>query len=299
MIIPCVLVLKAESSTYQRIQETLDFNMNREAQSEKAAYPTRSEFMPEDEVGSGGYVVRFARNQADLDQILVLRYEVFNLEMKEGLESSHETGLDLDEYDAGCHHLMVLAKNSNKVVGTYRMQTYEMARDYMGFYSSSEFDFDALQTAFLEQSVELGRACVAREHRNGRVLYHLWRGVCRYLGRRSSWSRDSQTIITRKSIRLNIPAVSGRICVTSWIITSAFWKGWTKAALIMPTARAIRGLNMIAHLLLNNSATPSVVSALLQAWMPVTLLRCASKGTGLRATPHGPSRRSAVNWIFC
>ena len=127
--------------------------------------------------------MRFARDDEDLDQILALRYEVFNLEMNKGMETSHATMRDLDEYDELFHHLLVLEKESGRVVGTYRMQTYEMAKAGRGFYSNIEFDLSRLQDAFLEHAVELGRACVAREHRNGRVLYHLWRGICRYLVR--------------------------------------------------------------------------------------------------------------------
>ena len=108
-------------------------------------------------------------------------YTVFNRELNEGLEVSHETARDQDEYDAGCHHLMVLEKNSNQVIGTYRMQTSDMAKEHAGFYSAAEFDLSQFPSRFFDHSIELGRACVAREYRNGRVLYLLWRGLAQYM----------------------------------------------------------------------------------------------------------------------
>ena len=56
-----------------------------------------------------------------------------------------------------------------------------MARGGAGFYSAAEFDIEALGDALLDRAVELGRACIDREHRNTRVLYLLWRGLAAYM----------------------------------------------------------------------------------------------------------------------
>jgi hypothetical protein len=54
-----------------------------------------------------------------------LRFKVFNIELGEGLESSYQTGLDTDQFDLFCEHLLVEDKlESNparRIVGTYRM----------------------------------------------------------------------------------------------------------------------------------------------------------------------------------
>jgi putative hemolysin len=71
------------------------------------------------------------------------------------------------------------------VVGTYRVQTLEMARAFRGLYTEGEFDLSGISPQILEQSVETGRACVAAEHRNGRVLTMLWKGLAAYL----AWNR--------------------------------------------------------------------------------------------------------------
>lgn len=127
------------------------------------------------------YNVRFAKTEDDLRAAQSLRYRVFNLELGEGLASSHENERDSDKYDKQCDHLLVVERESDKVIGTYRMQTYDIARKYHGFYTENEFNIYALPDKMLDKSVELGRACIAKEHRNGRVLYLLWKGIAEYL----------------------------------------------------------------------------------------------------------------------
>lgn len=144
-------------------------------------YPSGKQHLPTIEITEGRYSVRFAQNQAELDAVLKLRFEVFNLELGEGLASSYRTGRDHDEFDLACHHLIVQEKASGDVIGTYRLQTSEMAASGCGFYSAGEYDLSALPYNILSQSVELGRACIAREHRNTKVLFLLWKGLAVYL----------------------------------------------------------------------------------------------------------------------
>jgi putative hemolysin len=144
-------------------------------------FPAAPECLPDGAVEAGSYTLRFARNVADLDEILRLRFRVFNLELHEGLDSAHATGRDEDEFDALFHHLMIIHRPTGETVGTYRMQTSAMARSARGFYSAGEFDFSGFPAPLLAATVEIGRACVAREHRTGRVLHLLWRGLAEYL----------------------------------------------------------------------------------------------------------------------
>lgn len=137
---------------------------------------------------SSRYGVRFASGSADLEQVQRLRFEVFNLELAEGLEESWQTGLDRDRFDAQCQHLLVIDEEYGRAIGTYRLQTGEAATAAEGFYSADEFQLDTLPTEVLKQSVELGRACIAREHRNRNVLFLLWRGLAAYmLWHRKRW----------------------------------------------------------------------------------------------------------------
>jgi len=136
--------------------------------------------IPAIEIVEGRYVVRFARTGEEIDAALRLRFEVFNLEMGEGLAASFATGRDRDEFDEVCHHLIVIDNEKRQIVGTYRCQTAEMAAA-RGFYSAGEFELSGLTAEVLADAVELGRACVARSHRNARVLFLLWRGLAAYV----------------------------------------------------------------------------------------------------------------------
>jgi putative hemolysin len=144
------------------------------------AYPRLAANVPPGVHRSGRYSLRFASTPSQLRAVQRLRFRVFNLELSEGLESSYDTGLDEDAFDDGCHHLMVVDDALDEVVGTYRIMTSELApREHL--YSASEFDLSSLPDAWFRHGAEVGRACVAKEHRNGRVLQLLWRGIARYL----------------------------------------------------------------------------------------------------------------------
>jgi len=152
------------------------------ATSERArTYPVALDALPPDTIDAGRYRLTFARTHEDLERILRLRFTVFNLELGEGLDDAHLTREDEDPFDAVFHHLMILSRETGDVVGTYRMQTARMAAEHSGFYSASEFDLGGVPTDILSRSIEVGRACVAKEHRNGRVLHLLWRGLATYL----------------------------------------------------------------------------------------------------------------------
>ncbi|MFK7885328.1 MAG: GNAT family N-acetyltransferase [Gammaproteobacteria bacterium] len=145
------------------------------------AYPVCEHAIPDIADCAGNYQLRFARNADDLDQIAKLRFAVFNVELQEGLNESWQTCRDVDQFDPHCHHLMVVETTTDEIVGTYRMQTAEMARSGNGFYSDGEFILATLGDEFLDQAVELGRACVALNHRNSKVLFLLWRGLAAYM----------------------------------------------------------------------------------------------------------------------
>lgn len=147
-----------------------------------AAHPVFKDSFPQKEISEGRYVARFARTTEEVFAALKLRFEVFNLELGEGLQSSFLTGRDMDEFDEQCHHLIVVdTENQDRVVGTYRMQTSDMARAGSGFYSNVEFELSKLRPEVLSDSIELGRACVAQDHRSTAVLFLLWRGLAAYL----------------------------------------------------------------------------------------------------------------------
>ena len=128
------------------------------------------------------YATRLARNLDEVKSAQALRYQVFNLELKEGLEESHAAGLDEDPFDAFCDHLIVEHLSSRQIVGTYRLQTGRNAAARLGYYCAQEFEFNAFEPLRVKM-IELGRACVHRQHRNLVVLGLLWKGIADYARR--------------------------------------------------------------------------------------------------------------------
>lgn len=136
-------------------------------------------FAPSILVQHRDYVVRLAQTEEDRRAAYRLRFEVFNLELQEGLDSAYETGEDSDSFDEVCVHLLVEHRATGKVVGTYRMQSGSTAGMCQGYYSEQEFDFTPFES-IRGEVIELGRACVHQDFRNYDVLNLLWHGISKY-----------------------------------------------------------------------------------------------------------------------
>jgi len=132
-----------------------------------------------------------------------LRFEVFNLELGEGLAESYATGLDVDPFDEFCDHLIVEELATSEIVGTYRLQTGQLAAANLGYYSEREFDLSPYEP-FRCETIELGRACVHADHRNFNLLHLLWRGIACY-----AVERNARFLIGCSSISSQDPIEGG------------------------------------------------------------------------------------------
>ncbi|HKE05195.1 MAG TPA: GNAT family N-acyltransferase [Blastocatellia bacterium] len=130
-------------------------------------------------IRAGNLEVKLATNLTELDAAMRLRFEVFNLELQEGLVSSYDRGYDTDAYDAYCDHLIVKDLSSDEVVGTYRLLRGSQAKRHIGFYSENEFDLSNLKRLGGEM-LELGRSCIAATHRSFGTLNLLWGAISEY-----------------------------------------------------------------------------------------------------------------------
>lgn len=126
--------------------------------------------------------ISLAQSPDDLIECQRLRFNVFNLELGEGLSTSERSGLDIDPFDSFCDHLMVRDLETGKLVGTYRLQTGAVARRNLGYYGDQIFDFSVYEP-IRKEMLELGRACVHIDYRNIMVLHALWKGIAIYATR--------------------------------------------------------------------------------------------------------------------
>jgi putative hemolysin len=119
-----------------------------------------------------------ARDKNEVEEAQHLRYKVFSEEMGANIQSKNS--LDQDGFDIFCDHLIIRESIGNKVVGTYRILNPKMANEAGGYYSAGEFDISRLQPLF-DRTVEVGRACVHPEYRNGGTIAMLWGGLAKYM----------------------------------------------------------------------------------------------------------------------
>ena len=122
------------------------------------------------------FIIKTAENSFELKNALNLRHEVF---YKELLNKSSDIGLDIDHFDFECDHLIIIDKEFNKVVGTYRFICSAFSDN---FYSESEFYIDDIKEA-KGTKLELGRACVHKSYRNGITMTLLLMGLFDYINK--------------------------------------------------------------------------------------------------------------------
>ena len=127
------------------------------------------------------YLVRMATGWTEIETALRLRNQVFNIEINGGKTVSRESDLEVDAYDFKSRHLIVVSRATGETVGTYRLNSIETVGSAAGFYSSNEFTIEDLPQSVLQNGIEIGRACIAAEHRNTKVLFLLWKALLAYL----------------------------------------------------------------------------------------------------------------------
>lgn len=135
--------------------------------------PNKSAALAED----SRYLVRLASTAVEIESALRLRYEVFSRELGSGAQLA--AGIESDAHDISCEHLVMVDRVSGRTIGTYRLKSVEAAGGAAGFYSNAEFTLDMLPEGVLANGIEIGRACVAAEHRTTRAIFLLWRGLAR------------------------------------------------------------------------------------------------------------------------
>ncbi|MFO1221360.1 MAG: GNAT family N-acyltransferase [Burkholderiaceae bacterium] len=128
----------------------------------------------------------WATTWAEVREAQRLRHRVFSGELGASLPMSRY-GLDADEFDAHCDHLLVRDGHDGPVIGTYRVLLPEQARAAGGLYSDTEFDLSSL-SPIRARLAELGRACVDARFRHGGALVVLWGALAEYMAdRRIDW----------------------------------------------------------------------------------------------------------------
>ena len=141
------------------------------------------------------YEVKIAKDQGEITKALQLRYEVFNLEMGKYPHRGFNQSLDTDAYDQSCDHLIVIDKDKDTVVGTYRLSLSRKINKDLGFYSEKLFEISRIKK-INGNIMELGRSCVHKDYRDQLVINLLWSGIAKYI-------KDNNIRYLFGSVRLN------------------------------------------------------------------------------------------------
>ena len=110
-----------------------------------------------------------------------LRYKVF-VEATGLSRPAQHNGLDHDDFDPYCEHLIVRDSSTAEVVGTYRLLGPNAARRRGRYYSEQEFDLCKLDR-IRANIAEAGRACIHPAYRSGGVIMLLWAGIAAFMQR--------------------------------------------------------------------------------------------------------------------
>jgi len=133
------------------------------------------------------YRVKLAESEAERAGAQRLRYRVFVEEMGARATPEEAAGRrEWDDFDPWFDHLILLSLDPeiadplDRVVGVYRLMRGEVAAAGPGFYGAGEYDLTLIAQSG-RAAVELGRSCVAREHRGGPAMHLLWNGLASYV----------------------------------------------------------------------------------------------------------------------
>lgn len=119
----------------------------------------------------------------DIRQAQRLRYETFCDEYAVTLPVNgywEGAPIDVDEFDDHCTHFAVRETVTGDIVGYTRALPCEKAAQIGDFYSSHEFELEAIKN-LPGKFLEIGRTCIRKDYRNGATIAVLWGKLAQHL----------------------------------------------------------------------------------------------------------------------
>ncbi len=123
--------------------------------------------------GKGRYQSRIAETHADVCAAQGLRYKAFH-------PDDAGEGLDQDEFDALCSHILIEETATGRLVCCFRMLPLNDGAEIGRTYSAQFYELSALRQ-FDGRMVEMGRFCIDPEVHDPDVLRVAWAAMTRYV----------------------------------------------------------------------------------------------------------------------
>ncbi len=120
------------------------------------------------------YLIGITKEPKYLEQSFKLRFEDLILEFN---KTKKANGTDYSKYDNFCEHLVCIDKETDEVVGSYRIATKKTLKS-VPFVSEEEFNMDNLKANY--NLLEASRAVVKKEYQSTIVMSLLWQAVINY-----------------------------------------------------------------------------------------------------------------------
>ena len=131
------------------------------------------------------FTIKIAETEQELLGAFRLRNSVF---YEEWTGKSSPTGLDIDKYDPLADHLIIIQKDTNQIMGTYRLipsawpkkESSKLVSTKPCFYTESLYDINDFLQKKAGNKVEMGRACTLKSLRGSQAIHYIWLGLSKY-----------------------------------------------------------------------------------------------------------------------
>ena len=127
----------------------------------------------------GRYKARLAETSEDVLACQQLRYMTF-VATRGLADAPDRDGLDVDEFDAHCRHMMVEDSRSGQLVCCFRMMPLDSGADIGRSYSAKYYDLDALRS-YEGPLVEMGRFCIHPAWKDPAILRVAWTAMTKFV----------------------------------------------------------------------------------------------------------------------
>ncbi len=151
------------------------------------------------QIDVGDLVIRTVESIEDLRKVLRLRYDCFVRERGLGTDPD---GMECDAYELEADHVAVFDRRSDEALATYRMICSTFSARFFSQEAFNLADFLAAPGVKLE----LCRACVRADKRDGPMIGIVWRGIARYIQ-----ETGADFLFGRVSVNTTSAAVADRI----------------------------------------------------------------------------------------
>ena len=125
----------------------------------------------------GRFSARIASSPEDIKAAQALRYLTF---LAETGAAAQEGGLDQDDFDDICSHILVEENKTGKLVCTFRMLPLTDGHEISRSYSAQYYDLHALED-FDGKMVEMGRFCIHPDYADPDVLRVAWGAMTKFV----------------------------------------------------------------------------------------------------------------------